>query len=130
MRRPTSLTFICWLHIGFYLLISLATIFSPDIRHSVVQQFVWFEVLLSVVFMLAMVVACLLMLSGKAIGRIIYVVTSLASFIDLLFNAEDPLSTLPSLLIRLLIFYFLFRQPANQYFASFSAQKNSTIPSK
>lgn len=131
MQRPASLTFICYLHIGFYLLISLATIFSPEIRHSVAQEFesqryFGFEMLFAIVFMVAMLAACLLMLKGNVLGRTIYVIASVVSFLDLVINTEVFLSTLPSLLIRLFIFYFLFRQPANQYFSVFSAPKNVT----
>ncbi|NBI13147.1 hypothetical protein GVX81_05890 [[Haemophilus] felis] len=121
MSCPRSLKIICWLHIGLYTLILLGTFFSSDIHNELAQKFssengfIW-EMLLSIGLLAAILAACVLMLKGRRLGRTIYVIASLLSLLDLILSVEQYTETLPSIIIRLVIFYFLFRQPVTIYF--------------
>ena len=121
-KRPKSVTVISWLYIvlgGLSVITSLATLNNSmllDWMHAgllpVEVQIAW-----SIISMLLVVVASIAMLNGQNWGRFLFVVVGVIGILVSFLRPIEARAFLGSIWFAM-IFYFLFRADANEYFAN------------
>lgn len=125
-KRPTSITIIAWLIIVMGVITLITTsiaLINPEMREQseelmkqsnapVMVQYILMYMGLGVSF-----VSGIAMLNAKNWGRVLYVVWNAFSLIYGFITSPVKMGLLPSVIFTLVIVFFLFREPANKYFA-------------
>lgn len=121
-KRPTSITFIGWLLIVLGVISLVASLFSltrPEYRALMTQYTALpFSVQVALIFIgLAVTIVCgAAILKGLNWGRWLYLVWNVISILISLVTTPVRFSLLPSVILLAVVFFFLFRPAAGQYF--------------
>ncbi len=130
-KRPLSITIIAW----FFILISIFSIalktytltnpesyemfrefMSVDDEVGLLTAPLWFEMILSYLVSSVLVLAGILMLQGRILGRSLAIICILGSLIFSFLSTGSFFLILIKMPITLLIIFILFRQKTNYYF--------------
>ncbi len=120
--RPKSITIISW----FLIITNLIAIASTALTHDnpeVVKTMelsvmpITLQYILMAVGILITISSATLMLKGKKIGRTMYVGWVIISLTIGLFTSPAKAMMIPSLVLFLIISFFLFRPKAKEYFS-------------
>jgi len=122
VRRPTSVTVVCWFLVisGVLSVLSgMMTMNNPMARELMAKSPIPIPVQMAMIFVGAAisVVSGIAMLRGLKWARTLYIVWCVAGIVVSLATSPMKLLILPSAVFLLLIIYFLMRKPAQEFFA-------------
>ncbi|WP_018247528.1 hypothetical protein [Orenia marismortui] len=120
-KRPTSITVIAWILIitgGLSLIGTTFSLNNPEVikimEKSPVPIFI--QNIIMYVGLIITITSGIAILKGLNWGRYTYVIWSIFSFIFSLLTSPMKMAMIPGLVILLIVIFFLFRSPANNYF--------------
>lgn len=121
--RPKSITIISW----FLIITNLIVITSTALTHDnpeVIRMMelsaisITLQYVLMAIGVLITISSAVLMLKANKIGRTIYVGWAVISLTIGLITSPAQAMMIPGLVLFLIIFFFLFRPKANEYFSN------------
>jgi len=120
-KRPTSITVISWILIvtgGISLITTTAMINNPAVQDMMAKNPIPIPVqyAMSYIGLLVMIVSGVAMLKGMNWARYLYVIWNLVGFVIGIATSPMKAAMIPSLVVFLVIAFFLFRPKATAFF--------------
>lgn len=120
-KRPTSISVISWILIvtgGISLITTTAMINNPDVQDMMAKTPIPIPVqyAMSYVGLLVTILSAVAMLKGANWARYLYVIWNLVGFVIGMATSPMKAAMIPSLVVFLVIAFFLFRPKATAFF--------------
>lgn len=121
--RPTSVTIISWYLIISSVLGLLSVVFTynnPQVQEmmkTAAMPISW-QYIMSFIGLAVLIFAAVMMLKGKHIGRLVYVIYTSISIVITFFNMPTKAILIIPVVVFIIIVFFLFRPKVNAYFSS------------
>jgi len=120
-QRPKSITVVCWILIitgGISLISSTFSLTNPVAQELMAKSSIPISIQYVIMYagLIITLVCAIAMLKRQNWARLLYVVWSIIGFIIGIATSPMKVIMIPSIIIFLIVAFFLFRPKANEYF--------------